>query len=151
MMCLALEHTAYCTPDVVERMAAVPGQYVSPHLVNPRVAKFPVRRFKHLANSARASPIPTSLTFSRCPSAQLDSFLRVTEGLPLQDDGYTWLVRNFACRSRPTIIDTTVSGIPKKERVSKTSMCLTKRGFLQMYKFMWQASGRDTEVSKGVV
>lgn len=80
-------------------------------------------------------------------SSQLGDFLRITEGLPLQDDVYAWITTNFSCRPRP-IVDTAAASERRREK--DASMCLTKRGFVRMYKHLWQAAGRNLEVRRRV-
>ncbi|CAN0342268.1 unnamed protein product [Ectocarpus sp. 12 AP-2014] len=113
---------------------------------------------------------------------ELDAFLRTTEGIPLQDDVYAWLVRSFSSCPRPSVLnDTHLSGRaetprrvgPKGRRrpqrqgrasrappagieddggcdgchggggVHDVDLCLTRHGFVEMYRYIWQAAGRD--------
>ena len=85
---------------------------------------------------------------------QLDAFLRTSEGLPLQDDVYQWLVRSFSSCSRPQDDDDRCIGLDLGEKWRRrppdgkvtSDLCLTRRGFTDMYRYMWQAAGRDLEV-----
>lgn len=109
---------------------------------------------------------------------QLDAYLRTTEGLPLGDDEYAWLVRTFpSCprppainhsddeafrrdrgsrgreggRKRRTAVDTVRAGggdTGGARAGSKLDLCLTRHGFVEMYRCIWQAAGRDLEVKK---
>ncbi|CBJ26976.1 conserved unknown protein [Ectocarpus siliculosus] len=113
---------------------------------------------------------------------ELDAFLRTTEGIPLQDDVYVWLVRSFSSCPRPSVLkDTHVSGHAETPRrvgakgrrrpqrqgrasrappagieddggcdgchggggVHDVDLCLTRHGFVEMYRYIWQAAGRD--------
>lgn len=104
---------------------------------------------------------------------QLDAFLRTTEGLQLQDNVYTWLVKKFSSCPRPH--NTNKAGKKnnrKKTNANKTSgsrqpkskeatendssgenfgvvdLCLTRDGFIEMYMCIWQAAGRDLKVKR---
>lgn len=111
--------------------------------------------------------------------SQLDAYLRVTEGLPLQDDVFTWLVRSFSACPRPRgtsfdayVVSTTGArrrhGMVRQQQAqhqrhgqrapagnggggdepASLGLCLTKRGFLEMYQYIWQAARRDVEVKR---
>lgn len=87
---------------------------------------------------------------------QLDAFLRTTEGLPLQDDVYAWIVRSFSSYPRPSGASI-IGAMPKKKScngqrdvgTATVDLCLTRTGFVEMYRCMWQAGGRDLEVRVG--
>lgn len=116
------------------------------------------------------------------PIGQLDAYLRITEGFPLQDDVYAWIVRTFPSCTRPPPIESDASGCFRRHRRRrphdgdggggqswirrapagvendgsggdggadvKLDLCLTRHGFLDMYRCMWQAAGRDLEASR---
>ncbi|CAN0278766.1 unnamed protein product [Pylaiella littoralis] len=127
---------------------------------------------------------------------ELDAFLRTTEGLPLQDDVYTWLVRAFSSCPRPPNIANASSycdnyenrrrggangqrhrqrwgrrapagtescgnsssgmnrcgggddhgGAESEDLDLDLDLCLTWRGFVEMYRRIWLAAGKDIEV-----
>eukprot|EP00903_Cladosiphon_okamuranus_P014507 g13456.t1 len=109
---------------------------------------------------------------------ELDAYLRTTEGLPLQDDVFTWLMRMFSSCPRPAPVQNDVSrcqhrryppggrgtgdcwgrkapagvedsgyqGAGGAHGPLELDLCLTRRGFVDMYRCIWQAAGRDLQL-----